>query len=80
MSDYSAILFAHPSFLSGLARALDIGGTLTEYNKSVSVHQADMLALRADWMAVGEDIRAALREIAKQQLETEARQKVHAQE
>ena len=59
MSTLSTFLFARPSFLEGLARALDIGATLDLYNASVTSKQADSLALRADWRAVGQDIRDA---------------------
>ena len=52
-------LFARPSFLEGWARVFDVGDTLTEYNRSLTPEQADYLAMRADWMAVGDDLRAA---------------------
>jgi len=57
MTDY---LFAHPSFLGGMARCLDLGDTLTEYNQALTGEQADRVAIQADWMAVGEDIRVAI--------------------
>ncbi len=55
----SARLFAMPSFLDGMASALDLGGTLMEYNQSVAPREADIAALRSDWLAVGDDIRQA---------------------
>lgn len=58
MTDY---LYAHPSFLGGMARCLDLGDTLTEYNQALTGEQADLLAMKADWMAVGEDFRVAIR-------------------
>ncbi len=50
----SGYLFARPSFLTGIARLLDLGGTLAEYNRAISPEQADALAIRADWQPVGE--------------------------
>lgn len=63
---YSGILFARPSFLEGMARVLDFGNTLTEYNTSVTPQQADAVAIAADWRAVGDDIRSAIREFEEQ--------------
>ncbi len=45
-SDFSTVLFAMPSFLSGAASVLDMGGTLT--------------AIFSDWCAIGEDMERAL--------------------
>lgn len=56
MSKYSTFLFANPSFAEGMARVLDMGGTLNVYNASSTERQADYLALLADWLAVGEDL------------------------
>lgn len=57
----AAILFARPSALGGVASILDFGDTLTEYNTANSPEQADLLALWSDWLAVGDDMWAALR-------------------
>lgn len=57
MTDF---LFAKSDFLSGVASVLDIGGTLGELNTSRSEAEADMMALRSDWMTVGRDIRRAI--------------------
>ena len=57
----ASLLFARPSALGGIARILDFGGTLNEYNTANSVEQADLLAAWADWLAVGDDMWAALR-------------------
>lgn len=53
------ILFAMPSFLSGVASVLDLGGTLDQPNISRSEEEADMMALRSDMIVVGKDIRKA---------------------
>jgi hypothetical protein len=56
-------LFASPSFWVGFGQSLDVGNTMFEYNQSLSPKQADSLALRGDWRAVGNDFRAVLEEI-----------------
>ena len=56
----AALLFARPSALGGVASILDFGDTLTEYNTANSPEQADVLALWSDWLAVGDDMWAAL--------------------
>lgn len=66
MNDNSMILFARPSFLEGMARVLDVGGTLNEYNSSLSPEQADYAALSADWRAVGEAIKQAATQFAQE--------------
>jgi len=58
MTDY---LFAKPNFLEGVARALDLGATLVLFNDSPTEQMADRLAMQSDWVAVGEDIREAIR-------------------
>ena len=54
-------LFAEPSFVEGMARVLDIGGTLQEYNTSPTEREADIESLRNDWRAVGADLRGAFK-------------------
>ena len=61
MGDYTSFLFAKPSFLEGMARVLDLGGTLTEYNRSRSGSEADETALLSDWLALAEDVRVVSR-------------------
>ena len=51
------MLVATPSFEEGLARIVDFGGTLNEYNTSLTTGQADYLAMVSDWKAVGDSIR-----------------------
>ena len=60
MSDYTSFLFARPSFLEGLARIFDFGGSLNQYNTSATPEEADKRALRSDWLAVGDDMRRAI--------------------
>ena len=59
-------LFARPSFLLGMASILDFGNTLTEYNYANDGDQADYLALRSDWYAVGADVKMALQALRKE--------------
>ncbi len=58
MTDY---LFAKPTFIGGMARLLDLGSTLNVYNDSPSEKIADMKAIESDWMAVGNDMRFAIK-------------------
>ena len=57
MSDF---LFARPSFIAGLGATIDLGGTMEIFNESPSPEEADFLALRSDWRAVGQDIQNAM--------------------
>ncbi len=60
MNEQFGLLYAAPSFLEGIARSVDIGDTLTEYNTSENGTAADLQALRSDWLAVGNDLREAI--------------------
>lgn len=53
-------LFARPSFFSGAARVLDIGGVFSEFNFSRSSEEADFRAILSDWRAVGSDLQRAM--------------------
>ncbi len=59
---HSDFLYARPSFFEGMARIMDIGGTLNEYNASRTGAEADVIALMMDWNAVGQDLRRAIGE------------------
>ena len=52
----SGRLFATPSFLSGFARALDLGSTFTEYNTDATPEEADYWSTWSDWHSVGDDL------------------------
>ena len=54
----SDFLFAPPSLIEGMARLVDFGGTLTEFNRSPN---PDHLAIAGDWRAVGHDLASAFR-------------------
>lgn len=55
----SAILFTKPSFLEGFSRVVDIGSTINEYRIGRIPAEADEVALRSDWSAVGDSICSA---------------------
>jgi len=56
-SDY---LFVRPSFMRGLARTLDLLGSLDSYNWSPTPEQADAAAMFVDWSLVGSDLSKAM--------------------
>jgi hypothetical protein len=58
-------LFAQPSFLSGAARVLDLGGTFDQYNTCATPEDADLRALRGDWITVGRDMQEAIEAVTK---------------
>lgn len=62
-------LYAKPSFIEGIARLVDIGGTLNEYNCSCNEQEADYFAILSDWEAVGQDIIYAMKQFAKEHQE-----------
>ena len=66
-SDY---LFERPSFVEGVGRVFDVGGSLSAYNTSPTAAQADARAVFEDWNAVGHDLRVALEQL---RTETEER-------
>lgn len=70
MGDFSTFLFANPSFFEGMSRVLDVGGTLTEFNRSRSGVEADLLALHADWLALGDDFRKSRRSASEARIES----------
>jgi hypothetical protein len=53
-------LFATPSFFSGAARVLDIGGTFDAYNGSKSTEEADSRALNNDLSVILQDFQDAV--------------------
>ncbi len=59
---YTDILYAQPSFLSGMSRVLDIGGTFDSYNIKQTPQQADLAALKSDWVTIGNDIKYTINE------------------
>jgi hypothetical protein len=60
ISNRSGRLFAEPSFLEGMARLFDTANSLNVYNTDESEKAADFKALKADWSAVGDDLKTAI--------------------
>lgn len=61
MTDF---LFAQPSFLTGVARTFDLFGLFDQYNESPSPEEADLRALRCDFIMVGQDLITAINAFA----------------
>ncbi len=62
MKKRTDFLYARPSFLEGLARIMDLGNTLNEYNISPNGKEADYIALSNDWAMIGQDMYDAIAE------------------
>ena len=54
-------LYAQPSFLGGIGRALNLFGRGAQYNFSSTGDKADRQAIAADWRVVGDDLRQAMK-------------------
>ena len=67
----TGFLFAHPGLLQGFAVALDIGGTLVEYNLSSTPQKADARAIASDWAITGKDIWTAAKTLVKEKPQTQ---------
>ncbi|MHB8091863.1 MAG: hypothetical protein ACYDH8_09760 [Syntrophales bacterium] len=65
-------LFARPSFIGGVARLFDFGGTLNSYNISATGELADARAFDQDWKAIGDDMRVVLAAYKKEKEYSEA--------
>lgn len=57
---YSTYLFAIPSLWESLSRPLDLAGATSELNLLGVEEIDDLLAIAADWAAIGEDFWAAI--------------------
>lgn len=60
-------LFAQPSFLRGMGKALDLRSTRNVYNDSSSDQEADYKALKSDWIIIGDDIRRAAEQYGRKE-------------
>ena len=58
----SNFVYARPSFLRGVARLFDFGGTLNTYYylTDEDPNETDARAIASDWEAVGKDIASAM--------------------
>jgi hypothetical protein len=60
MGDRSSFLFAMPGFFCGMGSVLDLAGNGIMVNSSSDEDEADAIAIRQDWYAVGDDLRKAI--------------------
>jgi hypothetical protein len=60
-------LFGSFNFWEGMARVLDVGGTMVVYNESPTIEEADRRVLSSDWQAVGDDLRNTMTIYAEEQ-------------
>ena len=60
-------LFATPSFLTGVARLLDLAGRFDVYNDSDDEALADARAMYSDWRMVGQDLAGAMTVVEREQ-------------
>jgi hypothetical protein len=67
----SDFLIARPSAVSGLARFLDFAGAFDAYNASRSTDEADVRAMYADWLMVGDSIRSVACRLKTTEVETD---------
>lgn len=68
---YRRFNYARPSFLEGMARVLDVGGTLNVYHMpdiKPATQEETVIALRLHWVAVGQYMRDAIGEFEKAEL------------
>ncbi|MBI4722765.1 MAG: hypothetical protein HY769_07215 [Candidatus Stahlbacteria bacterium] len=56
----SSYLFSCPSFLSGVAKVLDLGATFDEYNTSETTDEADYRAFLLDWSMVSINLKKSI--------------------
>ena len=49
-----------PSFIGGMAKVLDLGNTLSIYDKKIPSQLLDFEALKHDWEKVGEDLYSSI--------------------
>lgn len=54
------VYFGKPSFIKGAARALDLFGCMPIRRSRFSPEEADHVAIYADWVAVGNDLRQTM--------------------
>lgn len=58
---------ALPSFIEGIARLLDFGHKLPEYDDITASYRADYIAISSDWSNVGRDIKHSMRNYSSEQ-------------
>ena len=68
---HASFRFPMPSFLSGLARTLDVLGTLDDHRWGMGDKRLDALSIYHDWSAVGDDIGTAMNDLFVQRTSRE---------
>jgi len=58
------MLFASFGFFEGMARIMDLRGTLVNANESLTPKEADARAILSDWETVGQDMGIAIEKFA----------------
>ena len=66
----SSIYYSRRSFLKGMSRIIDLGGTLRNRPTFRMGWKADTIALRTDWEMIGRDIREAITELESEEAES----------
>lgn len=61
----SSSLYTDPSFFKGMARVVDLFGSLDEYNYKTTEAEADNEALKRDWFIIGKDLFNAIKTYGK---------------
>jgi hypothetical protein len=57
MVSFSSLFFVNGGFLSGAARTFNLGGGTRPRTFTPAPAHADLLAIYADWRAVGQDLK-----------------------
>lgn len=52
--------YAKSSFWEGIARLMDISGSFSYYDTTLTPTEEDNLALLSDWLVVGDDLRESI--------------------
>jgi len=61
-----------PSFWGGFASLVNLSPSEKKYNYDATADDADINALRADWCAVGDDLRNAIKDYERERKEIPA--------
>ncbi|HEY6248225.1 MAG TPA: hypothetical protein VIX17_30125 [Pyrinomonadaceae bacterium] len=72
IAEDTGFLFAEPSFLTGFASVIDIGGSMLTYNVSRTGAEADQRAIASDWAVIGSDILNAAKTLGEKEPKAKA--------
>lgn len=62
-----------PSFIDGVASLIDFSPNRFRYNYDIAPNEADINSLRADWFAIGDDLRKTIEKYEREQSITTAK-------